>query len=251
MDAVLKKIQPIGKQDVLYEFYCPEIAGKALPGQFVEVKVTPGQEPFLRRPFSVFSADGNFLKLLVRTVGKGTKLMTEWIPGDIIDIIGPLGKGYSWEKEGTDFILVAGGIGVAPLNYLAEKLLAANKNVHLLFSPKRQELLLDALPARDRMDIRFAANRSEVADLLEEMLKALDKVDGVFTCGPNGFMKAVVDTASKYRIPVQVSMEEQMACGLGICLGCAVPIKTDTGFVYKKACHDGPVFNGEEVIFND
>jgi dihydroorotate dehydrogenase electron transfer subunit len=251
MDAVLKKIRPIGKQDVLYEFYCPEIAGKAQPGQFVEVKVTPGLEPFLRRPFSVFSADRNFLKLLVRTVGEGTKLMTKWTPGDIIDIIGPLGRGYSWRKEGTDFILAAGGIGVAPLNFLAEKLLAANKNVHMLFSPKRQELLLDAMPIKDRIDIRFAANRGEVAGLLEDMLKVSYTVDGVFTCGPNGLMKAVVDAVSKYRIPVQVSMEEQMACGIGICLGCAVPIKTDSGFVYKKACHDGPVFNGEEVLFND
>ena len=143
----LTELRPVTARDTLYRFTCPAIARAALPGQFVELKLTGGCDPFLRRPISLFDADGTeTFSLLVRTVGRGTEYMTGWTPGMEIDVLGPLGSGFSWETDTRDCLLVAGGIGLAPMGFLARRLLDEGKRVRLLFSPRRDAALLDALP---------------------------------------------------------------------------------------------------------
>ena len=218
----LTELRPVTARDTLYRFTCPAIARAALPGQFVELKLTGGCDPFLRRPISLFDADGTeTFSLLVRTVGRGTEYMTGWTPGMEIDVLGPLGSGFSWETDTRDCLLVAGGIGLAPMGFLARRLLDEGKRVRLLFSPRRDAALLDALPFRERLDVSCCENRS-----------------------------ALAERAAAHGVPCQLSMERRMACGIGICLGCAIAIHTPGGVTYKKVCKDGPVFRGEEVAFH-
>ena len=167
----LTELRPVTARDTLYRFTCPAIARAALPGQFVELKLTGGCDPFLRRPISLFDADGTeTFSLLVRTVGRGTEYMTGWTPGMEIDVLGPLGSGFSWETDTRDCLLVAGGIGLAPMGFLARRLLDEGKRVRLLFSPRRDAALLDALPFRERLDVSCCENRSALPAALDALL---------------------------------------------------------------------------------
>ena len=250
MLAVLMELRRVTDRDTLYVFECPELARKARPGQFVEVKLTDSAEPFLRRPISIFDADGTrTFTLLVRTVGRGTEYMTRWTAGTEVDVLGPLGNGFSWAEEAEDCILVGGGIGLAPLNYLAQTLLRQGKRVRLLFAPRRDAQLLDSLPAAGRPEIFYAESRERVVPALTEMLE--HPADAIFCCGPEGMLETVGAFAVERGIPCQLSVERRMGCGFGICVGCAIAIRTEHGVVYKKVCKDGPVFRAEEVSFHE
>lgn len=253
MKAVLIRKISFGSRDTLYYFDCPEIAGEAKPGQFVEVRISEGLEPFLRRPISIFNAEKNILALLVRTAGKGTGLMTRWESGHETDIIGPLGNGFNLEQGGENVLLAGGGIGAAPLYFLAAELLKKGKKPSLLFLPKRDAVLLDAFePLNKEVRTIQCENRKELPLILDKLTDEAERPDMVYTCGPRMMMKLVCGICAKRNIPVEVSMEEHMGCGIGICAGCAVAIKTEDGdFTYKKVCEDGPVFSGEEVLFDE
>ena len=248
--AVLSAKQQFGDRDTLYTFTLPE-AVDTVPGQFVEVRIREGETPFLRRPISIFHAKGDQLQLLIRTVGAGTREMLTWEPGYQADLLLPLGNGFRWENTPGDCLLIGGGIGIAPLNYLAEKLLDAGKRVHLLFLPKRDSGILKAVHRLAEMDIQFIENRKALPDALKTALTLNMGTGGVYTCGPNAMMELVAKTAAQYGVPCQVSMEARMGCGFGICVGCVVRIRDGDSFVYKKACMDGPVFQGEEVLFDE
>jgi len=250
MKATLVKKQSLGSRDTLYTFQLAEPVTSE-PGQFVELKITKGLTPFLRRPISIFYAENDILELLVRSVGTGTKQMTEWEAGQEADMLIPLGNGFSFADGPGDCLLVGGGIGAAPLAFLAEKLLDAGKTVHLLFLPKRDEVVLSAFRRLNEMNLYFAENRAGLPKALNAALDAGQGKGGVYTCGPDAMMKVVAETCAQRDIACQVSMEERMGCGFGICAGCPVPIKTEGSFVYKKACVDGPVFRGEEVMFDE
>ena len=251
MIATITNIKRLNDRDYLYDFDCADIAQKALPGQFVEVKVSKSFDPFLRRPFSIYGAKGNTLQLLVRMVGKGTKLMSEWRVGDQTDILGPLGNTYAWTDEDAELIVVGGGIGFAPINYLIEQLLQDGKKVHLLFSPKRESELIEHLVPGDNLKISVAGNRTEIKALLDEIISGAPEAKSIFCCGPDGLMKLVAETGIAGNIPTQLSMEAMMGCGINICGGCIIPVKDGDDFTYKKVCADGPVFSGEEVIFDE
>ncbi|HHU22108.1 MAG TPA: hypothetical protein GXZ52_01620 [Clostridiales bacterium] len=249
MLAKLIEFRSVTERDALYVFDCPELARAASPGQIVELKINDCLDPFLRRPLSIFDVEGDTFSLLVRTVGRGTEYMTRWKPGVEVDVLGPLGKGFSWSEKEETFALVGGGVGMASLNFLARRLLEQGKQVHLLFSPKRDSQLLNALPQPERMDISFAENRTALPAALNALLAK--GIDRVFCCGPDGLMEIVAKTSMANNIPCQLSMERHMACGIGICLGCAIAIRTEQGLTYKKACKDGPVFEAEEVSFHE
>ena len=250
MLATLLEQRPVTERDTLYVFDCPELAQRAKPGQFVELKLTDSAEPFLRRPISIFDSDGErTFTLLVRTVGRGTEYMTRWTAGTEVDVLGPLGNGFFWDKNWNNCVIVGGGIGLAPLNYLARTLTREGKKVRLLFSPKRDIQLLESLPEQENYDVFYSENRSGVCPALEKML--MEPADCVFCCGPEGMLEAVGEYAVAHNIPCQLSVERRMGCGFGICVGCAIAIRTENGVVYKKVCKDGPVFRAEEVSFHE
>ena len=238
----------------LLEFESSIMAKNAGAGQFVEVKVNLGDQPLLRRPISIHSVNGVRVKLIYEVIGKGTQFLSERNPKDFLDVIGPLGNGFEYgrvikKSDNRKYILVAGGIGVAPLVLLAEKLKLSKPLVLIGARTKKQVLcerefkILGCLVkiATDDGSVGF---KGKVTDLLKLNL-AQGSFSKIFACGPQPMLKAVALIACESNIDSQLSLEEHMACGIGACLGCVVSTKSG----YKRVCKDGPVFSGKELTW--
>lgn len=232
------------------EIKCPEIAIEANPGQFVNISCSR----FLKRPFGIASvnkAEGTF-KIGVKVVGKGTTEIAAFEENQEISVLGPLGNGFTIE-EGKKYILVAGGTGVFPINF-AHEVLTSKAIEHTVvegFRCKEQIVLNDPsyILTTDNGDAGIHGNCCNGLDTIpEENLK-----DSVVMCvGPLPMMKAVGNWAASHGLKCFVSMEQRMACGIGICLVCICKIKAEKEgqeFEHKRCCKDGPVFPYEEVIW--
>ncbi len=232
--------------------HAPKIAAAARPGQFVMLRVGAGMDPLLRRPFSIHQIDasGN-MKILFKVIGRGTAALAGVSPGSSIDCIGPLGNGFSLEKKGR-LCLVGGGMGIAPLYFLASRLLQNGKRVDrdfvLLGARNHQELHIVAdefyelgYRVQTATDDGSLGHHGFVTELLDPILPAMERV---CTCGPLAMMKICADKAGAADVACQVSLETHMACGLGACLGCAVR-NADGGYLH--VCRQGPVFDAGEV----
>jgi len=250
MITTITHIEQLNDRDYIFDFDCAEIALGVAPGQFVEVSVSKAYDPFLRRPFSVYDTDGATLKLLVRVVGRGTKIMSEWHVGDSTDILGPFGNSFTWNREDKDLILVGGGVGYAPINFLLNRLAQTDKRIHLLFSPRRESEIIAHLEPDKNLFVTVAENRTEIGPLLQKIISDMDGAT-LYACGPCGMMKLVADLGAESHSPAQLSMEAAMGCGFGVCGGCIVPVRDGEDFVYKKVCNDGPIFSGEEILFDE
>lgn len=235
------------------EFIAPRIAQECTPGQFMHIRSTQENFPLLRRPLSLYDVDKRLgsITLLYRVVGKGTALFSRVKPKGYVDVMGPLGRGFSLLAD-SSAILVGGGVGIAPLLFLARELKARDCQVKVLYGveslpdlvalEKLRSLEVDLLPAT--MD-GSAGFKGTVVDLLEKKVNA-PEVDRIYCCGPEAMMNAVATFARNQGIPGEVSLEESMACGVGACLGCARKLKPDEAG-YVKICKDGPVFPIQEV----
>jgi dihydroorotate dehydrogenase electron transfer subunit len=219
------------------------------PGQFAHVLCDGGSERILRRPFSIFSQIGSRIDLLVRPVGGGSLWLAGRRPGDVLDLMLPLGKGFS-EARGR-CLLVAGGTGIAPLHLLARRAVEMEQPVELLWGLDCEddygELPLDlqeGLPLVLATCDGSAGFHGTAVDLLEMKLQS-EKWDSVYACGPTGLLKKVAALLDA-GMDCQMSMEERMACGIGACLGCAVPAAAPAGS-YLHACSEGPVFDRREI----
>jgi dihydroorotate dehydrogenase electron transfer subunit len=243
------------KPDVfLLRFISKELAKKCHPGNFLHIKIPPA---LLRRPFSIHDVRGNDILVLFRVRGKGTLLLSKYKKGDSLNILGPLGKGFIFNKRasaGRADILVAGGIGVAPLLFLAQKLKKSGaKNISVLLGVKSRSDLLCAddfkklgikvFVASDDGSCGFKGN---VVLLLKNILSQETSCN-IYCCGPSAMFKPVYDIIQDRReINCQVSFEQFMGCGIGTCCGCTI----ETALGYKKTCKDGPVFD-IHTIFDD
>ncbi|MDY6905359.1 MAG: dihydroorotate dehydrogenase electron transfer subunit [Thermodesulfobacteriota bacterium] len=237
---------------------CPEIAGDAVPGQFVMVRVEGGADAFLPRPFSIHRCiKSNGIELLYKVVGAGTRQMASLEAGGVLQVVGPLGKGFAFGDNMQRAILVGGGVGVAPLVFLAEAMantgMPMAKGAAFLGGATQTDILCRDVLAKTGMPVMVATEdgsegeRGMVTDILENTLdKGGQPPDMVFACGPLG-MIAALDRITQHRgILCQVSFETMMACGIGACLGCAVPVKQDAT-PYLHACKDGPVFDSRMI----
>jgi dihydroorotate dehydrogenase electron transfer subunit len=240
----------------------PFVAGSASPGNFLMLKVAEGNGasgetgPLLRRPLSVHKLGGaasNRVELLYAAAGAGTRILSQKKAGEQVDIIGPLGNGFSVEASAKKpgIILVAGGIGVAPLFFLAQRL--KGSKVIVLIGAKTKSHILCAVDFRKLgCDVRIATDdgtagfHGRVTGLLEKLLvRGVDKTLLLYGCGPALMLKAVADISRRYRLPAQVSLEAHMACGIGACLGCVV--QTRRG--YERVCKEGPVFLAGDLMW--
>lgn len=229
----------------LIEVIAPEIAAQALPGQFVNVRVTGQTAPLLRRPLGVAGVakeQGTF-SMIYRIIGEGTQLLANLCSGDELSIVGPLGNGF--ETGAAKPLLVGGGLGLAPLLYLAADLGSADV---LMGGRTADELFWTELYEQYSNNIYLttddgsAGTKGTVMALLPELL-AKGGYDRVYVCGPVPMMKAVAGACLAAGVPCQVSLEKYMACGLGACLSCACE-----GVGRRiKICKDGPVFWAGEV----
>lgn len=232
------------------KFFAPRIAKDAIPGQFVHIRCDEKRDYILRRPFSIHQVTGgDSFEILFKTIGPGTK----WLAGLRIkaaaDIIGPLGNGFRLSKDPGKVMLVAGGMGIAPLVFLANKLAERRAKIYTVIGATNKERLLDYMDLKRLTRKILAATedgsqgtKGRVTDILPEAI-AEDGPDLIFACGPRDMLKQVSSIAAKHDVPCQIALEELMACGVGVCLSCVT--KTKSGF--KKVCSDGPVFNSDEI----
>lgn len=229
----------------LIDVYAPEIANQAVPGQFVNVQVCKNTAPLLRRPFGVAGVNkeqGTFT-MIYRIIGEATHILADVCTGDILSIVGPLGRGFDMSAKNP--LLVGGGLGLAPLLFLAE---GFGESDILMGGRTESELFWTDLYAGLcphvylTTDDGSAGAKGTVMALLPELLKN-GGYDCVYVCGPVPMMRAVANACLESGVKCQVSLEKYMACGLGACLSCACE-----GIGKRiKVCKDGPVFWAEEV----
>ncbi len=243
----------------LLRLQCPEISSAAKPGQFVMVSVESTDDvpsPILKRALAVYSSDNNSISLLIRIAGDGTRKICQLAEGNNLNLVGPLGNGFDLDRaRGKYSIITAGGSGIASVYMLARGLRKQGNDVCLVYGGKSASDLagisdfqaLD-IPLFTATEDGSAGFNGLVTDALKNVLAELEgKSINIYTCGPNPMMKAVCGLAEGRSIPCQISVEIKMACGFGVCLGCAV--KTTKG--NRLACSHGPVFEASEFIWED
>jgi dihydroorotate dehydrogenase electron transfer subunit len=242
----------------------PGVAEVAKPGQFVTIAVGgPDTSMLMRRPFSIYQIRergvyGGTVEFVFSIEGRGTRWLADRQPHEPIDIVGPLGKPFSLPREPATCVLVGGGYGTAPLFPLADALRARGCRVDFVIGAAREERLFGALDAK-RISATLSVTtddgsvglRGRVSDALPEVL-AVTKADVVYACGPMAMLRAVSRIADAAGIPCQIAVEELMACGVGVCMTCVLPVIGDDGETQMvRSCVDGPVFHGDRVRFDD
>lgn len=228
-------------------FRSRELSKNVAPGQFLTIQINPSLDPFLRRPFSYYRIQKDRVQVLYEILGKGTTMLSRKKKGDKLQILGPLGLPFKSTIKNKKRVLVAGGVGVPPLVFLAEKF----KADYLLIGTKSRA---EVLPAKELSKVKakvlYATNdgsygqKGFVTLLLDQIIKK-EGAENLFiqTCGPNVMMEAVMKMALKNGVEGELSIDKTMACGVGACLGCMV--KTKEG--WRPSCVEGPVFNFDRI----
>ncbi len=225
------------------------LAATVQSGQFVNIRVSETGEPLLRRPFSVSRVEGDLVEILFQSVGKGTHILSEIKSGDALDVIGPLGQPFHQQAEFDTALIVAGGLGVAPFPLLISELKKERKQVETFagFRSVKQVLKDYLVNLHLATDDGTAGFHGTVVKLLEEYLDkySSDKFK-IFACGPTKMLMALTEVAKQKSICCELSLEGQMACGVGICQGC--PVELINGKKkYALVCKDGPTFPSTEI----
>ena len=230
----------------------PRTAGAVEPGQFVHLRISRHADFILRRPFSVHRARDGRIEILYQVVGLGTRALEDAVRDDVMDVIGPLGHGWRVPDGTKRALVVAGGLGAAPMGMLVERL--AEHGVQVTFAqgaPSAGKLLarelFDSLCRRSVVatDDGSAGTCGFVTVLSAEQLER-ERPDVVYVCGPEPMQRIVADQCAAAGVPCQVSLERLMACGIGACLSCVVATRDGQ----KRACVDGPVFDAADVLWD-
>lgn len=241
----------------LYKFSveAKKIVEVAKPGNFVEIRINENFDPFLRRPISIYNLDkeNSILEFIFQVKGKGTELLAKKEEGDLIDIIGPLGSGTFKFEDKKNIAVIGGGIGIFPLYELTKQAKNSGLNIHTYLGFRNKELVT----LEDEFE-EVSTNLTITTDdgsykekgfAINYLEKDLKEFDGIYACGPLPMLKAVKKLAEEKGIPCQISLEEKMGCGLGVCLGCAVKTATspEDAPEYVHVCKAGPVFDSKIV----
>jgi dihydroorotate dehydrogenase electron transfer subunit len=268
-----------------FEGQAAKAFAKAVPGQFAEIDLSKTSLPaaekipeglkdackrdiILRRPFSFcdITTKGNktIVVILYCVVGPASLRMTTLKAGDTVNIIGPLGNGFSIPKDKKTALLVSGGMGSPPLQHLADYLVKNNPKINVLtfagartkehfpFNPKR--FTKQKIETIITTDDGSAGLKGFVSEHLERWIEKSGQKESemiIYACGPEAMLARVAEIANSSNIECQISMERRMACGIGVCQGCAVECRLEgsSETVYKMCCTDGPVFDAKEVVF--
>lgn len=236
----------------------PQVARDAQPGQFLMVRTTTDTHPLLRRPFSIFFAEGIRVAIFFQKIGIGTRLLSEKREGDTVDIIGPLGTGFTIKKGHGDeqAALVGGGRGIAPLYFLARKLKADGASARVFYGGNS----LSDLPARERFEKHGIVlscttedgsfgTRGLITEVLEAEINNGFSTSQIYACGPEPMLKKIAEIAATRNIPAEFSLESVMGCGFGACWGCVKKIKKDNATGWHKICEEGPVLRTEDIVW--
>jgi dihydroorotate dehydrogenase electron transfer subunit len=253
----------VSKREVIpgtfyFSLKAPMLASQSRPGQFIMIQVQSGTDPLLRRPISLCGAGNGSVEILFQVKGRGTEIMAAWEPGRAVNVLGPFGNGFMIPIDIKTAVLVAGGIGAAPLLFLVKELSSQFPNTKLdfFFGSKTgvESAIANSVANQIRKFIHVTEDGSTelkgfVTDAFEATFKKGDICTDrayIYSCGPSPLLKKVARIAAEYAIPCQVSLEAHMACGVGACLGCVV--ETQDGF--KRVCADGPVFDSSVLDWN-
>ena len=240
----------------------PGVAARFKPGQFVAVAVGgPDTSMLLRRAFSIHDVrpdHGGTVEFIFAAHGPGTRWLTERRARDVLDLAGPLGRPFPVPRDPVSCLLVGGGYGSAPLFALADRLRERRCTVDFLLGAASGDRVFGALTARrtgrsatiTTVDGSLGV-RGVVTDMLGQVIHEA-RTDVIYACGPMPMLRQVTALARRYDIPVQVAVEESMACGVGVCMTCVLPVVGSDGITRMvRSCVDGPVFRGEQVRWDD
>jgi dihydroorotate dehydrogenase electron transfer subunit len=245
---------------VLLELKSPRVAHRAKPGQFLMVRVSDQPYPLLRRPLSIHARNEDGVEIFFARSGLGTEILAYKKTGETLDILGPLGRGFSIPRavKGKAFGLVGGGRGIAPLYFLALELQAKGGRARVFYGGKSEAALplLRKLAAL-KMEVFISTDDGSagfsglVTAMLEKELARSARPAQVYACGPDPMMKRVGEIAAELKIPAQLSLESIMGCGIGACWGCVRRIRKGSAAEWIKICEEGPVFSASEVIWDE
>jgi len=237
---------------------CSKLAASAAPGQFYQLQcpAPPGEAPFLRRPMSLYAANpgAQRVEFLYKIAGAGTRGLATLTPGDSLQILGPLGTGYVLNPEWKHIVAVGRGAGLATLAPLARAAQAAGIGLTAILSARRPDLLVSDSVFREAgaqvvtlTDSQGNSGPAHVERILRGLI-AEGRCDAFFTCGSARLMRVQQRLAHEFGLPGQVAMEQQMACGLGMCFCCVRDFNVAGEIVHKRVCWDGPVFDMLEAL---
>ncbi len=241
---------------VRFKFASDYLAYNTHAGQFINIKVSNNFVPLLRRPFSIHrvNQERQLVEILFQVIGKGTELLANHQVGEKLDILGPLGNHFKIHQDCNHAVLIAGGLGIAPLLFLAQELSCQNIAT-ILFFGNRSKQNFCCLEDFEEINIHYflatedgsLGFEGKVTDLLEDRQDIIREEKAmIYACGPNLMLQQVKEIANQWNLPCQVSLETMMACGFGVCLGCVVN-STSQSEPYKYVCKDGPVFDTNEI----
>ena len=232
--------------------FAPQIAPRVQPGQFAHVRVLPLRDALLRRPFSIFQASHDTFSILYKTVGKGTEVRSRMLSGDELGVIGPLGRGFTVPQPGGEVpLLVAGGYGMAALYLLAQR--SPQKGIVFVGGRRRADILCEREFRELGWEVRVTTedgshgDKGLVTQPLQAELKRSRAGRKLFACGPTPMLRAAGRIAAEFDVPAELSMDEHMCCGVGVCLTCVIPVKAGGGWEYQRTCTEGPVFDARQI----
>jgi len=246
----ITRSQQVAQNVYVLEFQSEAIAAEAIPGQFLNIRPSRFYDPFLRRAYSIHRVMGDRLEIIYNVVGKGSALFAEAKVGEMMDILGPLGTPFHLEGEYDRAVLVSGGVGIAPMPFLGDWLTKQGKQVVNIYGARTAAMIANdgRLPnARFATDDGTLGFHGNVVRLLERYL-AEAGTEGLraFACGPNKMLMALGDFCQLRGLPLEVSLECQMACGIGICQGCPVEMATGER-KYTLVCTHGPNYDFNDI----
>jgi dihydroorotate dehydrogenase electron transfer subunit len=259
-DVPLVSKQPLDGAYVVLTFRHPEVAREARAGQFVMIKAGTSAEPPLRRPFSILDVDParETFSLFLKAVGAGSRALADLREGEVAQCLGPLGTPFVTPPPGTEPLLVAGGYGIAPFHLLCAELARAGRGARVFYGGRtagdlqvREPFARMGVAMEVSTDDGSLGHRGRVTEPLEAWLDAHPRRVELLACGPDPMLHAVARVAEKRGLRAQVSLDPWMGCGVGTCLGCVVRMRADTpsGWKYRTACTEGPVFDAREVVW--
>lgn len=248
-EYIIKNKKNLAKNCYDITVFCPDMAEQAQAGQFVHIRIKGFS---LRRPISICQIDrkNGLLRLVFEVRGAGTQAMADWNTGDMIDLIGPLGHGFTLLDPDKKAIVVGGGIGTPPMLEVADHY---KQNATAIIGFRSAEAVIlaedfeNVSPTVICTDDGTKGTHGYVTTALEKVLKA-QSADIIYACGPHPMLKGIAALAEKYHISCEVSLEERMGCGVGACLVCACKTVKNSKEYMAHVCKDGPVFNAKEVI---
>ncbi|MDT8272948.1 MAG: dihydroorotate dehydrogenase electron transfer subunit [Desulfomonilia bacterium] len=219
------------------------------PGQFLMVQVQRSHEPFLRRPLAILSCRDRMIEILFTVRGKGTALLAEKRTGELVSFIGPLGNGFSDPAPGEHLLYIAGGAGLPPVLSMAEHL---GRGVFIFGAKTEAEIPLhNRLQNLEGIQTLFCTEdgslgtKALATEILSHVIKSLPTSTRIYACGPREMLRQTWNIAAHAEIPCEVSLEERMACGFGVCSGCVV--ETQQGNL--RVCREGPVFEAQDIVW--